>query len=215
MKRILGICLFLISIAVKFIKGSLVRFTVLVILLSAAAVVYLTSSAVMISVQRVVSEYNQYYYSDFAWIPDEEAAAVQKEYGLTYGIKEIQTAENYRRTGKSMAVISAFIYGALIIYSSVNVVNANKENTVILYALGFGRISLFKIIFMQITALLLSTMIIAFLVSIPVSVHFLSYAHILLSASAVMESAVRLMIICVISTIIPICRLSGMISRMR
>ena len=169
----------------------------------------------MISVQRVVSEYNQYYYSDFAWIPEEEAAAVQKVYGLTYGMKEIQTSANYRRTGKSMAMISAFIYGALIIYSSVNVVNANKENTVILYALGFGRISLFKIIFMQITALLLSAMIVAFLVSIPVSVHFLSYAHILLSASAVMESAVRLMIICVISTVIPIFRLSGMISRLR
>ena len=195
---------FVVSYVIGFIKGNLVRFIVFAVPLTVSASVFASSFAVMVSAGTVASVYKRYYYSDFAWLPVEEATAAQKEYDLDYTMKEIQTAENHSRAGRSLAAVSAFIYAALAIYASVNIVNANDESAGILRSLGFSRKSLIAVIILQIVVLLLFAVITASLAAIAVSSHFLNDCRISLKISDIMKSAAALTALTVISALPPV-----------
>lgn len=192
---------FVVSFVIGFIKGNLIRFIVFAVPLTVSAAVFASSFAVMLSAGNVASVYKRYYYSDFAWLLEEEAAIAQEENRLDYTMKEIQTAEKHSRAGRSLAAVSAFIYAALAIYASVNIVNANNESTGILRSLGFGRKSLLTIIILQIIILLAFAVITALPAATAVSFHYLNDCRISLKISDIMKSAAALTALAVISAL--------------
>ena len=192
---------FVVSFVIGFIKGNLIRFIVFAVPLTAAAAVFASSFTVTVSAGSVASGYKRYYYSDFAWIPEEEAAGAQEEHGLDYTMKEIQTAENHSRAGRSLAAVSAFIYTTLTIYASLSIINANDESAGILLSLGFGRKSLLTIIILQIIILLAFAIITALPAATAVSFHYLNDCRISLKISDIMKSAAALTALAVISAL--------------